>query len=295
MGKPLLDSRLLEPKTLPNRKPIHQKPVLFRLPRMDKVYMQPDVTYRRIGDTELKMDIYNPSQPSKAPVPGVVFVHGGPLEEDYRPRLKDWEVFRSYGRLVAAAGMVGVTFNHRFHGFSQLEQSTEDVETAVSYLRGRAHDFGLNPNRLGFWVFSRGGPHLSFLLRERPAFCRCIVAYYALLDLRADPAFSSLHDETIRRFSPALYMNADDPLGIPILIARAGLDRPEYNHSIDSFVRRALAANASLDFANHPGGHHAFDILDDSPLTRRILRRTIEFVGACLRDEGSTVIHGGTV
>lgn len=43
------------------------------------------------------------------------------------------------------------------------------------------------------------------------------------------------------------------------------------------FVVEALRHNAPLELINHPRGQHAFDLLDDVPLTRYILRRTLEF------------------
>jgi hypothetical protein len=63
-----------------------------------------------------------------------------------------------------------------------------------------------------------------------------------------------------------------------MFIARAGLDAAIVNDSIDLFVREALAANAMFDFANHPNGHHGFDILDDDERSREIIARATEFV-----------------
>jgi dienelactone hydrolase len=64
----------------------------------------------------------------------------------------------------------------------------------------------------------------------------------------------------------------------PLLIARAGRDHPFLNASLDRFVERALASNATLDLLTHPQGRHGFDILDDQPRTREILTRTLDFL-----------------
>jgi dipeptidyl aminopeptidase/acylaminoacyl peptidase len=50
--------------------------------------------------------------------PAVLLIHGGPLPKEVSP--KDWRLFQDYGRLLAASGFVGVTFNHRFHGVETL-------------------------------------------------------------------------------------------------------------------------------------------------------------------------------
>jgi dienelactone hydrolase len=66
------------------------------------------------------------------------------------------------------------------------------------------------------------------------------------------------------------------------LITRAGLDSPELNATIDSFIKEASAKNVTLDFMTHPGGHHAFDVLDDVARSREIMKRTLEFLKTSL-------------
>ena len=61
---------------------------------------------------------------------------------------------------------------------------------------------------------------------------------------------------------------------MPIFIARAGLDQPMINRTIDLFVEEALAGNAQLDLMNHPSGRHGFDILDDDR-SREIIARAV--------------------
>ena len=64
----------------------------------------------------------------------------------------------------------------------------------------------------------------------------------------------------------------------PRLLARAGLDHPLLNAYIERLLRGAIAKNVSIDFMNHPTGHHAFDILDDNARSREIIRATVEFL-----------------
>jgi acetyl esterase/lipase len=97
---------------------------------------------------------------------------------------KDWPFFQSYGELVAASGLIGVTFNHRFHHPLQFPDSRSDVLAAIEFVRGHAREFGIDAERIGLWIFSGGGPHASWLLRDRPAYIRCLIAFYAMLDSR---------------------------------------------------------------------------------------------------------------
>jgi hypothetical protein len=63
-----------------------------------------------------------------------------------------------------------------------------------------------------------------------------------------------------------------------MLVARAGLDHPSLNATIDRFIAAALAHDAPLEAIDHPDGRHGFDILDDDPRSRQIAGRTIEFL-----------------
>ena len=71
--------------------------------------------------------------------------------------------------------------------------------------------------------------------------------------------------------------------GLPIFIARAGLDQPMINETIDLFVQEALAGNVVLDVMNHPSGRHGFDILDDDDRSREIIARAVAFAQAHVR------------
>ena len=111
-----------------------------------------------------------------------------------------------------------------------------------------------------------------------------MVAFYAVLDLSERPPGTpdAIDDETLRQLSPLHHLQVESARVAPILVARAGLDHPFLNASIDRFVQQALVENASLDLFNHPAGRHAFDILDDDARSREIIARTIEFLRARL-------------
>ncbi len=261
--------------------PFYLKRILYEIPGMKNVAVKSDVTYKSTGDVDLKMNVYTPGGISPdARLPGVVFIHGGPLPADMQPLPKDWSVYISYGELAAASGCVGITFNHRFYESQPVEQSLQDVTAAIDYVRKEANSLQLDAGRLCLWAFSGGGPHLYLALHERPSYVRCIVAYYAfLLDPRREKEISpTASDQEVRELSLARYLRKDATADLPILIARAGLDYPLLNRVTDAFVQEALVANSTLDLLNHPQGRHAFDILDDNARTREILARTIEFV-----------------
>jgi hypothetical protein len=85
-------------------------------------------------------------------LPGVLFIHGGPVLPELS-HIKDSGQYRSWGALVAASGLLGFTFNHRYHAAQQLEQSVADVRSAVDFIRKEAGSFGLDPERLCLRTF----------------------------------------------------------------------------------------------------------------------------------------------
>jgi hypothetical protein len=66
---------------------------------------------------------------------------------------------------------------------------------------------------------------------------------------------------------------------VPMLIVRTGADTmPGLNVSLDRFVAGALAANLPISTINYPAGLHAFDIAEDSAITRRVIREILEYL-----------------
>lgn len=237
----------------------YSKPVVYQIDGMRDARVQRDIVYRRDGDAELRMNVYAPARLSgEERAPAVLFVHGGPIPADMTPPTQ-WGVFVSYGQIMAASGLVGVTFNHRLHGLMDYARAQSDVAAAIEYVRSHAAEINVDPDKIALWFFSGGGPLMSTFLRDRPAYVRCVLAFYAYLDVRE---------------------KAGD---LPIFIARAGLDQPMINNTIDQFVQEALAGNASLELMNHAAGRHGFDIVDDDDRSREIIARAVAFAHAHFR------------
>ena len=224
------------------------------------------------------MDVYTPAGANSGKLlPAVLFVHGGPVPADMQPP-KDWPFFQSYGELVAASGLVAITFNHRFHSPQQFPDSKADVQGAIQFVRAHAAEFRIDAQQIALWIFSGGGPHISWLLRDRPSYVRCLIAFYAMLDLRhvmpPDPDAVTL--ARINEASAARYVR-ECAKDLPLFIARGGLDSEMVNRGIDVFIEEALAANALLDLVNHPKGRHGFDFLDDDDRSRSIIAGALAF------------------
>ncbi|MFL6196467.1 MAG: alpha/beta hydrolase [Thermoanaerobaculia bacterium] len=252
------------------------KRIVFQVPGMEAVQVRRNIVYHRLKDgAEMKMDIYPPPDLAEGERrPAVVFIHGGPIPPGLDA--KNLGLFKSYGELIAASGFVGVTFGYRYESLGTLAAGARQVEAAFTYVREHAAEFGVDTDRLAAWFFSGGGPQLAPFLRNRPAGVRCLLAYYTVLDL--EPLRKDVPENQVERFSPVASFAPGEYEGPPILVARAGLDKPFMNAGIDAFVTRALAANATLDVMNHPRGEHGFDVLNDDARSREIIARSLDFL-----------------
>ncbi len=250
--------------------------IVFSAPGMDAVSVQRNLTYKTAGGQVLHMDVYCPPGPAR-PRPAVILVHGGPIP---RTGAKNMGIFVSYGELLAASGFVAVCFDHRFLAPDRIADAGEDVEDLVAHIRRSADSLGVDPERLALWVFSGGGPFLAAPLRERPPWLRAAVAYYTVLDLQQPPPGIDIgiSAELLQTFSAICGLGEDAHGAPPILVARAGLDDPWLNGTIDRFVLTALAKGTTLDLLNHPEGRHGFDILDDDARSKQIISHTVKFL-----------------
>ena len=118
--------------------------------------------------------------------------------------VKDWGIFQSWGRLVAASGMTAVTFTHRLgYPKTAILDGASDVADAIAYVRAHAAELGVDGDRLCLAAYSAGGPMLSPFLSDPPPYVRCLVAFYAIMDIRqSEPHRQSETAETLERFSP---------------------------------------------------------------------------------------------
>lgn len=264
-------------------------PVVYTMPQMECVVVQKDLIYKTVGEAELKADLYYPPDGAAAPHPAVIFVHGEG-RPDLMERAKEWGQYESWGRLAAASGFVGVTFTHRsVQGLTKLADAALDVQDLIQHVRDHASRLGIDADRICIWTCSAGGPvGLHAALAAGADYVRCIVAYYAFMDLQhlqgwlGEPISPEVTSEVLQEYSPLHRMQAN-PTVPPMFVVRAGMDGvPQLNESIDRFVAEAVKRNAQLWFVNAPGAPHAFDIRVPADWSRGIIAQTLAFIQAHL-------------
>ncbi len=253
--------------------------IVFSVPGMERIEARAMRIERSAEDGPLHVDLYRPLA-ATAPAPVVIFVHGG-VPDGVSP--KDWGVFISWGQLMAASGIAGVTFNHRMRfitGFvpGTIEKAADDLRDLISYLRHNASQLKVDANRICIVAFSAGGPMLAAPMLEAYAGVRCLVGIYPYLGATTAP-----DAKDAARYSAIRALDARRGAIPPMLVAKAGKDSTLINDAIDAFIKRARELGTSIQVVTHPEGVHGFDIRNDDDTSRTIIRQVVEFVGSHLR------------
>lgn len=253
-------------------------PIVYRVAGMDKVKVIENLKYAKSNDPNILMDVYQPPNLAKNEKrPAVIFIHYA-AKPEYTP--KDWGIFTSWGRVIAASGIIGVNFTNRLeYPEKSLENAARDVTDAIQYVRVNADKLNVDKDRVCLFAFSAGGSMLSLGMRGDTPFIKCLVGFYAFMDVRQSDYKKNETPDALKTFSPTTYLEKDAGKLPPMFVARAGRDEvPGVNDSIDRFINAAISKNVALNFANHPNGVHGFDNQIDDERSREIIRAAIEFI-----------------
>ncbi|MDZ7842750.1 MAG: alpha/beta hydrolase [Gammaproteobacteria bacterium] len=115
----------------------------------------PDQIYAQRESGDLTGDLYLPVVDGASP--GIIMIHGGGW------RRGDVDDMEKFARRAAAAGFAVFNITYRLAPEHKFPAQLEDVRDAVRWLRSRAADYRIDPDRIGAWGYSAGA-HLAMLL-----------------------------------------------------------------------------------------------------------------------------------
>ena len=257
------------------------KDLVYYVPAMDGALVRSNLVFKTAGELRLEADLYLPSTTaSEARLPAIIFVLGD-AEPDKLRHAKDWAFMQSYGRLAAASGFAGITFNHRSsENSTKLRDVRSDVEDVIHYVRTNAATLNVNADKLCLWFFSGSGVHLETGMGTNVSFVRCMVGFYPVL---VPSRRASMSEDVRRKFSAIEQLKRHSGRIPPLLLAKAGQDSVSLNQTLDQYRKAASQAGVLLEFLEHPSGEHAFDIRNDDETSREIVQRTLRFIERHLR------------
>lgn len=125
-------------------------------------YEHENITYKKVGDTELALDIYGPTVPTSGPAPVLLYIHGGSWLSGSRS-LKEAGQLAVIAEEIRALGVAIVPVSYRLTSETvTFPAHINDVCDAIRFLVKHADEYNLDPQRIGLLGFSAGG-HLSLL------------------------------------------------------------------------------------------------------------------------------------
>jgi acetyl esterase/lipase len=261
---------------------LYEERVVYSIPGMEQALVREGIVYRTLADQDLKLDIYYPHGYTPGnPLPTAILVHGDWPAHIIR-HSNDLGVYVSWAQLIAASGVIAVNFNHRStERLTRIHDAASDVAQLLGYVRYNSEVLDIAGDNLCIWAFSAGTPlGMWAAMRDNPDYVRAIVACYGVMDLSEvrDALAPEISEQDVRDFSALHYLEQYHGKIAPTLIAKAGLDSPHLNASIDKFVARAESLGAPVELLVHPNGRHGFDVLNDDLRSREIIKATLDFV-----------------
>ncbi len=195
---------------------------------------------RPYGD--LQMDVYRPKT-AKGPLPALMFFNTASGAQRSNPFYKAW------AEIAASRDLVAILPDLRSESFEK------DFDALIAYLATDAASLGVDRERVALYAGSGNVSRaLPIVQNPKQTVVKAAVMYYG-----------SAQVTEFRR-------------DLPLLLVRAGLDRPPVNRSLTDLATLAVNQNAPVTLLNYAGGHHAFEIVDDEDLTRDVMDRTVDFV-----------------
>jgi len=124
--------------------------------------LRTDVVYDEVGGVPLRFDHYRPLG-SDAPVPAVVFVHGGGWA------FGDPSQAAGHGPLFARRGIATFSLSYRLAQEAPFPAAVSDVRRGLRWVRAHAGALGVDPDRIVLLGLSAGA-HLAMLVHLTAGF-----------------------------------------------------------------------------------------------------------------------------
>ena len=227
---------------------VAQERPAYSPPADGRVVVRLEQPFLEAGGERFTFDLYRPAGNETVPV--LIVANVG--SRSYGT----WQGYIALAKAFADSGMAAVIYQ------AAPGKAAEHYDGVIAQLRARATEFRIDPTRVVVWAGSSNVTvGLPIAMDPSRDHIRGLILYYG-------------YAETAK-------IRTD----LPVFFVRAGLDSTQLNQAADQLILRALAANAPWTIENYGSGYHGFDAMEDSLLSREIVRRTIQFAGSVVRPQ----------
>ncbi len=238
-----------------------------------------DVTYGKVGDRPLKLDLYKPLTMKKK-VPALIFIHGGAWKSGNK------NMYRPYAARYAQRGYVVASISYRLSGEAPFPAAIQDAKCAIRWMRAHNDKYKVDPNHICVLGGSAGG-HIAMMVgycpdeKELEGFgghenfsskVQAVVNIYGPCDLTvpilrdADSIRKFLGEKTYdeapelyKKASPIYHLSKDDP---PTLILHGTLDSLVPISQSDELAKRLKETGIPYTYDRLEGWPHVMDLAE---------------------------------
>ncbi len=228
--------------------------------------------YRKVGETELKVWIFEPWQKSNKPLPAIVFFFGGGWTGGSPTQ------FEPQSRHLASRGMIAIVADYRVKTRQGAKPAdcVSDAKACVRWVRANAARLGIDPERIAVGGGSAGGhlaasvgslPGLDTAQDDKSVSClpnalvlfnpATVMAPFPGLDLKGFGA--GLDEEKLgsapAEISPIHHIKKGMP---PTIIFHGKADTTVPYPSVEKFAAVMRAAGNRCDLIGYEGEKHGF-------------------------------------
>ena len=225
--------------------------VVYDVPATKDVKLKANVPYLKDSKGTLAIDIYTPpGAKAGGKLPAVIFLNA--IGDSPQGKVKDWGIYKSFPRLIAAHGMVGISME------ADGSRIQESLRALFDFLEKEGARHGVDGARLGVYAASANTTQsLVYLMSETAS--KNIKA--AALFYGVTPAPTA----KIRKDLPVLYILAEG-------------DAPGFfGQQAGNLWQRVMEAKAPWTLLYASNLPHAFDSFTDNDDARRVIQQTIAF------------------
>ena len=235
-----------------------------------------DVPFGTVGDLTLRLDIIRPDPLPTAPMPAIVYVHGGGWFEGDKSQNRN--------QPLAERGFFTVSINYRLSHEAIYPAQLDDVKAAIRWLRRHARELHVDPQRIGVWGHSAGA-HLAALAGttghlagwdesvnegELTSRVQAVAMLAGPTDVLQVPAWCDDPDSwparlvggplaqrlsQARQANPIHFVKGGEP---PFLVIHGGLDDLVPSSQSDLLVQALRAVGSDVRFEYMPDAGHEF-------------------------------------
>ena len=268
-------------------------------PSQPEIAVERDLTYAKVAETELKLDLAMPKA-GEGRLPAVVFLHGEGWRAGNRGQM------RHFIEGMARMGYVGVAAGYRLVPVAHFPAQVEDCKAAVRWLRANAAKYRIDSEHMGVVGFSAGG-YLAAMLgvtgshdgfdgtggnAEQSAQVQAVVSFFGPADFSARNWPKDLETEIIVPFlggsfadkadryksaSPINYVTKDAP---PFLFFHGTDDKLVPVDQSIRFAEKLRLAGVPTEMVALEGEGHGFTDAGN----QRSMQRMLDFLAKRLKE-----------